>query len=331
MSEVVRLRAHAKVNLALRVGAPGADGYHPLATVFQTISLADRLSARPLPAEEPLSRLHPDVPLQLSVEGIPLPEHNTVTHAVTLLAELVRGRGETSLRPLSVRLKKRVPIGAGLGGGSSDAVAALVACARLWLPGSALPPDDDLLAIARQVGADVPYFLTGGTALGTGRGDQIVPLEELPRQWLVIAAPCSVSVATPAAYAAFDEARGWHGGGIAGGSIGVSPERSEPPAAASELATPEYTCNLDPAWMGNDLHPAVIRLQPEVEEARLALQAAGAGIAQMSGSGAASFGSFPGRREAQRAAGILRARGFRSWACVTVSRHQHARALSNLD
>ncbi len=308
-SEVVRLRAHAKVNLALRVGAPGADGYHPLATVFQTISLADRLIARPLRADEPADGLHPGAPLRLSVEGVPLPEHNTVTHAATLLADLLRARGETILRPLSVHLKKRVPIGAGLGGGSSDAVAALVACARLWSPGATLPPHDDLAGIARQVGADVPYFLVGGTAMGTGKGDRIVPLQELPRQWLVIVAPCSVSVLTTAAYAAFDGA----------------------PGTADEPETPGYTGVLDRAWMGNDLHAAVIELHPEVEKARLALRAAGAGIAQMSGSGAASFGTFADRRSAQRAVGILRAGGFRAWACVTVSRDQHARALSNLD
>ena len=331
MSEVVRLRAHAKVNLVLRVGSLGADGYHPLATVFQTISLADRLTARPLLADESADGLHPDVPIRFSVEGVPLPEHNTVTHAAALLADLMRTRGERSLRPLSVHLKKRVPIGAGLGGGSSDAVAALLACARLWSPGTPLPPHDDLAGIARQVGADVPYFLAGGTALGTGRGDQIVPLEELPRQWLVIVAPCSVSVATPAAYAAFDEANGGSGGEPGRLSprpqVPVAAAVPEVPGTASEVEAPGYTGELDRAWMGNDLHAAVIGLHPEVEKARQALRAAGAGIAQMSGSGAASFGTFEDRRGAQRAASVLRAGGFRAWACVTVSRQQHARAL----
>jgi 4-diphosphocytidyl-2-C-methyl-D-erythritol kinase len=309
MSEIVRLRAHAKVNLALRVGAPGADGFHPLATVFQTISLADRLTARPLRADEPAKRLHPDVPIRFSVEGVPLPEHNTVTHAAALLADLLRPGGGRSLRPLSLHLKKRVPIGAGLGGGSSDAIVALVACARLWSPGEPLPPYDDLAAIARQVGADVPYFLSGGTALGTGRGDRIEFLDELPQQWLAIAAPCSVCVATPAAYAAFDEKMGWGDGDTA------TPE------------APGYSGELDPAWMGNDLHAAVIDLHPEVENALRALREAGAGIAQMSGSGSASFGTFDDRRSARRAADGLRGRGFRAWACVTVSRRQQARAL----
>jgi len=316
MRAEVRLRAHAKVNLTLRVGAPGADGYHPLSTVFQTISLADRLTARHLQAHESADGLHPDVPIRFSAEGVLLPEHNTVTNAAVFLADRLRSRGETSLRPLSVHLKKRVPIGAGLGGGSSDAVAALVACARLWSSGNPLPPHDDLAEIARQVGADVPYFLAGGTALGTGRGDLITPLVELPRQWLVIVAPCSVSVPTPAAYAAFDKVNGWSSG-----------EPGESPAAAAEVKDPCYTGELDRAWMGNDLYTAVVDLHPEVENARQALQETGAGIAQMSGSGAASFGTFDDRRSAQRAASVLRARGFRAWACVTVSRTQHARAL----
>jgi len=321
MSEVVRLRAHAKVNLALKVGAPGADGYHPLATVFQTISLADTLTARPLRADEPADGLHRGAPVRLSVAGVPLPQHNTVTHAATLLAGLLRARGETSLRPLTVHLKKRVPLGAGLGGGSSDAVAALVACARLWSRDALQTSHDDLAGIARQVGADVPYFLVGGTALGTGRGDQITPLQDLPQQWLVIVAPCSVSVATPAAYAAFDEAQGWRDGEPGGAPAG----------APGEPEAPGYTGELDPAWMGNDLHAAVIETHPEVEKARRALQAAGADIAQMSGSGSASFGTFDDRRSAQRAASVLRAGGFRAWPCVTVSSGQHARALSNLD
>lgn len=318
MSELVRLRAHAKVNLALRVGAPGADGFHPLATVFQTISLADRLTARPLRTDESANRLHPDVPIRFSVEGVPLPEHNTVTHAAALLTDLLRSRGGASLRPLSVHLKKRVPIGAGLGGGSSDAVAALVACAHLWLPEAPLPSLEALADLARQVGADVPYFLAGGTALGTGRGDQIEPLAELPPQWLVIVAPCSVSVSTPAAYAAYDEANGWIGGEPGGA----------PAIAESKLEEPGYSGELDPAWMGNDLQSTVVDLHPEVEEARRALKASGAGIAQMSGSGSASFGTFDDRRSARRAAGDLRGRGFRAWTCVTVSRHQHARSLA---
>jgi 4-diphosphocytidyl-2-C-methyl-D-erythritol kinase len=314
-SEVIRVRAHAKVNLALKVGAPGEDGYHPLATVFQTISLADRLSAHPLGRHDPEAGLHPDVPIELIVEGVSLPEHNTVTRAAGLLAGLLEARGGATLQPLSLRLKKRIPIGAGLGGGSSDAVAALIACSRLWCGDGSRPPAEEMTEIARRVGADVPFFLTGGTALGTSRGDYISPLEEIPQQWLVVAAPCSVSVATPAAYAAFDTAMGWSS---TGGARGTS-------------ASPEirgYSGELDQSWMGNDLHAPVIGLYPEVEAAREALRRAGARIAQMSGSGSASFGTFADRRKARLAARDLRDQGYRSWACVTVSARQHAAALN---
>jgi 4-diphosphocytidyl-2C-methyl-D-erythritol kinase len=195
-----------------------------------------------------------------------------------------------------------------------------VACAHLWSSDASPPSLEALADIARRVGADVPYFLAGGTALGTGKGDHIVPLAELPPQWLVIVAPCSVSVSTPAAYAAYDEANGW---------VGDEPGGA-PAVAESKLEEPGYSGKLDPAWMGNDLHSAVVDLHPEVEEARRALKASGAGIAQMSGSGSASFGTFDDRRSARRAAGDLRGRGFRAWTCVTVSRHQHARSLAGL-
>jgi 4-diphosphocytidyl-2-C-methyl-D-erythritol kinase len=201
-----------------------------------------------------------------------------------------------------------------------------MACARLWCPNGSQPRIDDLAGIARQIGADVPYFLTGGTALGTGRGDRITPLDEIPQQWLVVAAPCSVSVATPAAYGAFDEAMGWSGG--ANEDPPVAPtEGSGAQRTAAPVEIAGYTGGLDPAWMGNDLHAPVIGLHPEIEAARQALRAAGAGIAQMSGSGSASFGTFSDRHGAQRAASAMRAEGFRAWACVTVSARQHAAAL----
>jgi 4-diphosphocytidyl-2-C-methyl-D-erythritol kinase len=325
-TEIVRTRAHAKVNLALRVGAPGADGYHPVATIFQTISLADRLIAWPLGAAEAEEDLHPDAPVRLRVEGAVLPENNTVTRAAAFLADLLRQRGAASLRPLALHLTKRIPLGAGLGGGSSDAVAALLSCARLWCPNRPWLSFEDLVGIARQIGADVPYFLTGGTALGTGRGDRIAPLDEIPQQWLVIAAPCCVAVATPEGYAAFDEARGWSGGAREDPPVATTGGRDTPrSAAAVEIAG--YTGELDPDWMGNDLHLPVVGLHPEVEAARRALRAAGAGIAQMSGSGSASFGTFGGRHSAQRAARAMRAEGLRAWPCVTVSARQQAAAL----
>jgi 4-diphosphocytidyl-2-C-methyl-D-erythritol kinase len=334
---VIRIRAHAKLNLALRVGPLGADGFHPLATVFQTISLADLLYAgrgegRDRSAEGAAAgrgatagKAPPDSLLRLTVSGAVLPEDNTVTRAVALLAEHLRTRGAAEPAPLWMHLVKRIPAGSGLGGGSSDAVAALAACTRLWeIDRDALQASGELQRIAATVGSDVPFFLTGGTALGTGRGDRIEPLAPLPATWLAVAAP-PIEVASAAAYAELDRLRA--SGPPPSGSTAAGPA----PAAHLDpgLPLPEpppYRPVLEPAWMGNDLATAVCLRHPRVEHARRALLAEGAGIAQMTGSGAASFGAFASRREAARAARALRAAGYWAGAFVSISAAQHLRA-----
>ncbi len=304
----LRVRAHAKINLALRVGAAGDDGFHPLATVFQTVSLADLLYARLAPPADAPGGL-----LRLSVHGVDLPEHNTVTAAVAALATALRARGHYDLPPVDMQLVKRVPVGAGLGGGSSDAAAALRACLRLWQahlgaagPGAAGEAQTDwLIDLAAGVGSDVPFFLYGGTALGTGRGTNIEPVPDLHPAWLVVAAP-RCEVPTAAAYGAFDDLVARIG-------------------APAFPALPPYSPDLDVAWMGNDLTPAVADLWPDVERARQALEAHGARIAQMTGSGAASFGTFTDRRAASQAATGLRDAGFWARACLTIDRLKHLR------
>ena len=310
----LRFRAHAKINLALRVGAAGDDGFHPLATVFQTVSLADLLYACLAPPADAPGGL-----LRLSVHGADLPEGNTVTAAVAALAAALRARGHDDLAPVDMQLVKRVPVGAGLGGGSSDAAAAMRACLRLWNanlgaagPGAvwgtqaaAEAQTDWLIDVAAGVGTDVPFFLYGGTALGTGRGTDIEPLPDLHPVWLVVTAP-RCEVPTAAAYGAFDDL-------VALIGAPAFPER------------PPYSPELDVAWMGNDLTPAVADLWPEVERARQALEAHGARIAQMTGSGAASFGTFTDRRAASEAATGLRDAGFWARACLTIDRLKHLR------
>jgi len=314
VSEPLRLRAHAKVNLSLRVGALGDDGYHPLATVFQTVSLCDLLYARRIDEGDGGP---PDAatPLRLSVAGAELPADNTVVRAVRLLAEEARRRG-VDPAGLDMRLLKRVPAGAGLGGGSSDAVAALAAAARLWgLRCDPVDPDGALRRIAAEIGSDVPFFLHGGTALGTGRGTRIAPLTPLPQTWLVIAAP-DVHVGTPAAYAAFDR-RAAVAAAEAGDLV--------PPTGAPQA--PPYAPVLDASWMGNDLTEAVSGLAPEVAQVAARLRRLGAALAQMTGSGAASFGVFAGRREAARAAARLRAEGLWAGAFVSITGDRHRRGL----
>ena len=338
---MIRLRAHAKINLALRVGPLGDDGYHPLATVFQTVSLADLLYAEPGDAGRAGGAAGSSSPgdpddgaaislsqrdlLQLGVEGAALPPDNTIAGAVESLARLLQDQGRAELPPVRMRLVKRIPIGAGLGGGSSDAAAAIRACLRLWGVGREGPApavgadalgrltegvgDDALARIGRSVGADVPFFFTGGTALGTGRGSEIEPLPDLRPRWIVLAAS-GVAVSTTAAYGWFDE--------MAGAGPNASLPKSQP-------EVPTYQAELAESWMGNELAAAVAANCPEVEETRRALVEIGASVAQMTGSGSACFGVFAERRSAVRAAGRLRADGLWARACTTIDRRQHLR------
>ena len=300
---MIRLRASAKVNLALRVGRRADDGYHSVATVLQTLSLSDILYSRLAdPRDQSAKKL-----LQLRVDGAELPLNNTVTEAVSAMAVEAHDQG-VEPRPLIIQLVKRIPLGAGLGGGSSDAVAAMSACARLWkLNVSRLQESGTFQRIAEHIGADVPFFLSGGTALGTGSGARVESLDPLPTTWFLVAAP-QLHVSTAEAYLAFDRK--------------ISPSNvAEPPTI------PAYEPVLSGEWMGNDLSAPVARLHPEVDDVRLQLEGLGGDCAQMTGSGAASFACFGDRRAVTRASRLLRERGLWAGAYVSITRSQHRRSV----
>jgi 4-diphosphocytidyl-2-C-methyl-D-erythritol kinase len=247
------LRAPAKVNLCLRVGPLRQDGYHRLTTLFQAIDCYDRLEL--FDADE------------TTVEGFP--EDTLVTAALAALGETRR-----------VRLTKRIPVAAGLGGGSSDAAAVLRA-----LRGDRDP--NELHAIARSLGADVPFFLTGAeTGFGTGRGDRIQPLPDFPRGHAFVLVPPGRGLSAREVFAA-----------------------SEPNpifrAVEGDLVRAMHTVRRVEdvaALMANDLEPAVLALRPEVGEALSALRGEGALAAILSGSGPTAFGLFRNRQEAESAA-----------------------------
>ncbi len=192
VSGTVTVRAAAKVNLYLGVGRQRPDGYHPLATVYQTLSLHDDVTARNwahwavnLDCEDDIDR-----------DAFPLDDDNIVLRAGRLLAA---HHGTDRAAELTVR--KSIPIAGGLAGGSADAAAALVALDRLW---DLQTSDEDLLTLAAELGSDVPFALIGGTALGTGRGEQVSPLlDEATRWWVLV--PASTGLSTPDVYRHFDE------------------------------------------------------------------------------------------------------------------------------
>ena len=183
---VLSAEAPAKINRELRVGALRRDGYHELLSRLVSIDLADTLEVAPA-----------DGALELVCEGIPVPcdESNLVVRAARALAERL-GRPAD----VRIRLEKRIPVGAGLGGGSSDAATTLLLLSRLW--SSRLEPGE-LTEIAASLGSDVPFFLVGGEAEVSGRGERVRPLADSPTVELLLAVP-PFSIATARIYAAFD-------------------------------------------------------------------------------------------------------------------------------
>ena len=272
----VSVRAHAKINLDLRVGSRRADGFHDLTTILQSVALHDTVSLR---AGAGRCRV------RCATVGVPEGEDNLVWRAAHRLWGALGRRGDPS--GVTITITKRIPVAAGLGGGTADAVAALRGLCRLW--GAALEPAR-LHAVAAAVGADGPFFLVGGTALGVGRGDEVYPLAELPRCWVVVAVPPR-GVSTAAAYGWLDrDAVARRGRG------GADPGRV-PPVIGSAL---------DRAALTNDLQRPVGRRRPEIRAAIRALAAAGAVPAAMTGSGAAVFGLFTRRAPAIAAARAVR-------------------------
>jgi 4-diphosphocytidyl-2-C-methyl-D-erythritol kinase len=283
------LRASAKINLDLQVGARRPDGYHDLQTLLQTLDLHDTVTIE--------SRRGPFA-LDGDAALMPLDETNLVWRAAAALWRAAGKSGDP--RGVHVRVSKRIPPRAGLGGGSSDAAAALAGLSRVWRLSATLA---DLMPLAATLGSDVPFFLVGGTALGLGRGERLYPLANRPRRHVVIAVP-DFGVSTPDAYRWLAEDRA--------SSVGPgSPDPAPCPSMNSGHPEPAEGWPLHPGGWRNDLEGPVERRQPAVGVIRQRLAAAGAELARMSGSGSAVFGLFATESAARRAAAGLAREGHR--------------------
>jgi len=245
--------APAKLNLMLRIVGRRADGYHLLQTVFQFIDLADRISFGWL--EDGLVELANPLP------GVP-PESDLTVRAVRLLHQVTGVR-----RGVSISVSKRLPMGGGLGGGSSDAATILVALNALWNLGL---KEQDLIDLGLQLGADVPVFVKGTTAWAEGVGERLTPLE-LPEPWYVIVVPCC-HVSTAEVFTAADLTR------------------NNPPAKITDFLA---------GLRVNDCLPVVRRLYPPVEQALCALSEYGQ--ARLTGTGACVYAAFDSETQARAA------------------------------
>jgi 4-diphosphocytidyl-2-C-methyl-D-erythritol kinase len=289
----VTIRAHAKINLDLRVLGMRPDGFHELRTVFQAIALHDTITC--VPRDGPFA-------LECDAAGVPLDRSNLVWRAGEALWRALRRTGP--LRDMAVRVEKRIPVQAGLGGGSADAAATLMGLARAWrVP---VKPAQ-LTDVAATLGADVPFFLSGGTALGLGRGDEIYPLADLPRHWIVLLIP---------------------GFGVSSGDAYRWYEEEREPGRGRALREPQHVPGPWPsraAQMINDLEVAITRHHPEIDQMKSALRRSGALAAAMSGSGSAVFGLFQKRRDATTAVERLSGSGWRVVLTESLNRDEYAR------
>lgn len=258
----ITVRAAAKFNLHLGVGPVRPDGYHPLATVYQAIGLYDDVTVA-----EPPDRGGWSVTVtaedHIALDEVPTGDDNIAIRAGKALAA---HHGLT--RTASIRIHKGIPVAGGLAGGSADAAATLVALDRLW---GLHTPDEELLAIAGELGSDVPFALLGGTAAGHGHGEIVEPVADNGQWWWVVVGN-ETGLSTPAVYRAFDEHTGGH-----------APQPAIPPDLLDALVKGEP--DLLAGALGNDLQDPALGIRPDLRRTFADARAAGALAALLSGSG----------------------------------------------
>jgi len=282
MTRAVQVQAFAKINLGLRVLYKRPDNYHELRTVFQTISLADRLDIAWTPGRASA----------IIVEGAPHIPDNVAARAAGLVLDHLKARGK-----VNINLQKKIPSGAGLGGGSSDAAAVLLALPVLI--GQRIPVED-LTRLASTLGSDVPFFLHGGRALGLGRGEELYPLPETTAKKGLIVAP-AIHSSTAEAYRDLS-AR----------------------LTLIELQN-KLKCFQTEIWQGsepaavNDFEPVVSARHPRIGQIVRRLKQLGASMAAMTGSGSAVFGIFDDPERLRRAQAAFPDVAFPNDQCFPIS------------
>jgi 4-diphosphocytidyl-2-C-methyl-D-erythritol kinase len=293
MPDLVRLRSLAKINLDLRVLHKRPDGFHELRSIFQTISLADTIDVK-------YARGRTNVKLKSNID-IP---GNLIVKAADLVMHACHAKGQ-----LQIALRKRIPMGSGLGGGSSNAAAMLLALPVLL---KKKLPLEKLMELAAELGSDVPFFLIGGTAAGLGRGTELYPLPDVPAGIGFLIAP-EIHSSTGPAYAALNRKV----------LLEASPDminKFQAVAWNASGAGPDP----DPGWT-NDFEMVVFHQHPQLKSMKGKLLQSGAWRAMMTGSGSAVFGLFPSRELRDRAAGRFRKEfpGNQVYPFTTVSRGRY--------
>jgi 4-diphosphocytidyl-2-C-methyl-D-erythritol kinase len=305
------LPSFAKINWSLEILGKRRDGYHEVRTLLQTISLHDNLHFE----------LSEDDAISLSCDrpDIPTDDENLIVRAAYALKD--RYKVDQGAR---IRLEKRIPAKAGLGGASSNAAVSLLALARLWSVAATAPA---LLEIAAALGTDVPFFLLGGRALATGTGATVSSLPEQADndlQHLIVITP-NTGVSTADAYAALS-------------SPALTTTNTDPILSSSrgEVKSrhsqpwPLRDCSQDD--LKNDFESVIFDIEPEIRRTKETLLQAGARGALLAGSGSSVFGIFANRQDQERAVNEINLEaGWRIFPCVTVSRNEYLGALGSRD
>lgn len=288
------LPSFAKINWILRILGKRKDGFHDLCTIFQTVSLFDEISF-----EE-----HDEISLTCSNQQIPIDETNLIFQAAQIL------KNEFKIRAgAKIHLEKQIPAPGGLGGGSSNAAIALLGLATLW----DLKIDfEKLLELGEKLGSDVPFFFYGGTALGLGRGTEIVSMEDLSEHFLLIVTP-NIKVSTAEAF----------------NCLNVPHLTNETSKSILEICQIEAkNFNLSQSKLANDFEKSVFEFQPEIKRVKEKLLELGATQASLSGSGASVFAIFDKEETRQATLKALEEEtNWRKFAVATISRENYREAL----
>jgi 4-diphosphocytidyl-2-C-methyl-D-erythritol kinase len=268
-----KVQSNAKINLALRITARRPDGYHDLSTLFQEIDLYDILEFTPADQYS----------ISTSNLDLPVNEDNLCTRAYRTLERRAPNR-----QPYHILLTKNIPIGAGLGGGSSNAAAVLKFLNRAWQLNLAAA---EMINIARSIGSDVPFYIRGKTQAGAGVGEILTPLV-LSEDFAILLVLPPINISTAWAYRQFN------------------PADCKPPYDFHELVSGG---RIHWELFENQFEPVVFPAYPQLADLKRQIQRTGAIYAGLSGSGAAMFGVFPDQRAAEKAA-----RQLPEWRCVAV-------------
>jgi 4-diphosphocytidyl-2-C-methyl-D-erythritol kinase len=333
------VRSYAKINIGLLIGPPDmrSDGFHELRTIYQTIALHDTVSVK-------ISKGQTGIEIKSKDRRVPQDETNTCWRVAERVMRALKVRGK-----VRIAIDKKLPVQGGMGAASSNAIATMRALERELK--AQLEPHDRL-RIAEEVGSDLPLFLIGGTVLGIGRGEQVLPLPDLPELNLVVATP-AIGVSTPAAFKAWD-------GLFESVNLASAKPAGQPAVSRREgvrLTVPEQTAKLNTfshavyAWLWstpvvsgvsargrnraeaplldlvrtgieNDFELVVFPLYPAIRDVKRALEHAGSSYASLSGSGSTVYGVFRNAAAAKKAAKLLNKQGIAAEATRTIGRKE---------